>query len=419
MTTSIKIKFRPSAVAGKAGTVYYQLIHNRQVARINTDIHLHPAEWHLLCDPQQVLSGLLLLIRQRIDYNIEKVREIIRNCDKNGGTYSVKTVVLLYQQAEEEHLFIKRTYADVSSASGKSFFAFMQSRICELKETGRNSTAENYIHTRNSLIAFVAGRDISVQMITETFIERYEAWLKVRGLKRNSISFYMRILRAVYNRAVRLRLVRQTYPFGKVYTGTDRTPKRAVREETIKALKELDVITSKGLQLAKDLFMFSFAACGMPFVDMVYLRKSNIRDGYICYERKKTGQPLQIKVVAFLENIIKKYADTESPYVFPVLTSTDSTIAYREYRNALMVYNHRLRKLSSMLPQTVGLTSYVSRHSWATIARNHGTPASVIGKALGHTNESTTQIYLASIDESVADKMNEELLLCLQRNSVL
>lgn len=414
MATSIKIKFRRSTVTGKAGTIYYQLIHNRKVKRINTDMRIHPEEWQLLCDKERELKGILLLIKQSIAHDTQRIWMIIQNCESCGKSYSVGIIAALFKRKDREVL--PRAYYKVNPVhtSSKSFRAFMQERIQELKEEKRNGTAENYRHTLNSLVAFTGNVDITLPMITENFIERYEVWLKSRGLKRNSTSFYMRVLRAVYNRAVKQNLVQQTFPFRNVYTGMDKTRKRAVKEKVIITLKKLDLSDKPGLQLAKDLFLFSFATCGMPFVDMAYLKKSNIRDGYIRYERRKTGQSLQVKVLPFIKYILKKYEKGDSTYVFPVITTTDSELAYHQYRNALISYNHYLRKLSTMLPEPAKLTSYVSRHSWATIARAQGYSISRIGKALGHTNESTTEIYLGSIGESEVDKMNENIIRNLQ-----
>lgn len=413
MGTSFKIKFRSSTVEGKAGTVYYQIIHNRQVARINTDIHVHPNEWKALYDNGNSISGMSLFIRKRINCDMERVKTIIQKCENSGTNYSVKTIVAFYKMGVSDSQSGER-HTDTSRVSGQSLFTFMRNRIKELKKEQRNGTAANYRHTLNSFLSFAAGCDITMPMITEELMERYEAWLKVSGLKRNSISFYMRVLRAVYNRAIRKGLVRQAFPFRNVYTGIDKTRKRAVKEEVIIALNKLDLSDKPALQLARDLFMFSFTTCGMPFVDMAYLKKSNVRNGYIRYERKKTGQPLQVRILPFIKNVMRKYAKESSPYVFPIITSTEPKKAYHQYRNALMNYNHCLHKLSDLLPEPTLITSYVSRHSWATIARDHGNTAPTIGKALGHTNENTTQIYLDSIGETEVDKMNEEIISHLQ-----
>lgn len=140
------------------------------------------------------------------------------------------------------------------------------------------------------------------------FVEEYGEWLRRRGVVRNTVSFYMRVLRSVYNRAVGERLVAQTYPFGNVYTGIDRTRKRAVDERIIGRLSRLDLRGSAPLALARDLFVFSYCARGMAFVDMAFLRRQDIRDGVVHYVRHKTGQPLSVRLEPCMQAIVARYA---------------------------------------------------------------------------------------------------------------
>lgn len=413
---TISVKFRQSTVKGKMGTVYYQVIHHRRMARINTDIRITQQEWDVIKKKTDDRNGMLLIVSKRIDADISTAYRITRALTDSGKDYTAQNIVECFKGQNRETLVSSNPppYGVVSGG----LVSFMLDRISELKQEKQYSTAANYRHTLDSFSSFAESENIgnvTLSLITETLMERYEAWLQSRGLKRNTTSFYMRILRAVYNLAVKQGLVSQAYPFRKVYTGIDLTHKRAAGEEAIKALNNLDLTDKPKLQLAKDLFLFSFATCGMPFVDMAYLKRSDIKDGYIRYERRKTRQPLQVKVVPLVEDIIKRYRQDGSPYIFPVIKSTDRLSAYREYRTALTAYNRHLQEISEMLPEKVSLTSYVSRHSWATIARDHGGTAALIGKALGHTSERTTQIYLGSINDTAIDRMNGEILGCLQK----
>lgn len=414
--TTISVKFRNSTVEGKAGTVFYQVIHKRKMARINTDIHVLPCDWRKVCNRTDDNEEYLTFIRNRIDSDLSVTALIVNRCEESGNAYSARTIVRLFKTKGPGEIYVS---SPVQKNTKTSFFTVIRKRIAVLNEEKRNSTAANYTYVLNSFASFAGGKDISIQMITPELMGRYEVWLKSRGMKRNTTSFYMRILRAVYNLAVRQGLVRQGYPFRSVYTGIDTTRKRAVGEDTIAALNNLDLTDKPKLQLAKDMFLFSFATCGMPFVDMAHLKHSDIKDGYIKYERRKTGQPLQVKVTTFVNDIIKKYRQDDSSYVFPIIKSNgiDGASVFKQYRTALISYNRYLQKISKMLPDGNHLTSYVSRHSWATIAREHGNTAADIGKALGHTSERTTLIYLGSINDTVVDKMNEEILGCLQKNS--
>lgn len=426
MTTTISVKFRPSTVAGKAGTVFYQVIHKRRMARINTDIHIPPQVWNdLNGQAEGVINQLATIVRRKIAADLSLAYGIIETYRLSGKEHSVKDLVETIKRRASQHGERSGHSSPTHHpphpqrpSAETSFLSFMQKRIDELNAERRHGTAANYKHTLDSFSSFIedcgVGRDVTFPMITDTLAEQYEAWLKGRSLKRNTTSFYMRILRAVYNLGVKRGITHQPHPFRTVYTGIDATRKRAVKEEDIVALSELDLRHTSKLQLAKDMFLFSFATCGMPFVDMAHLKHTDISDGYIRYERRKTGQPLQIKVLPIVQHIVNKYKCDDSPYVFPVFTSHETSEAYKTYRTALVVYNYRLHKISALLPDNIRLTSYVSRHSWATIARRHGNTAASIGTALGHTSEKTTQIYLASMENAVIDKMNEEILGCLQ-----
>lgn len=414
MGTTIKPKFRQSTVDGKAGTVFYQVIHNRQMARINTDIHLLPCDWQKVSNQPNGNEDYLTFVRNKIDSDISVTKLIVNSCNESGKELSAKTIVTLFKTKGNSRPLVTVADTPTNVSEAISFFSLIRKRIAILKEEKLNGTAVNHIHTLNSFSSFANGKDITIQMITQELMERYEAWLRNKGLKRNSISFYMRILRAVYNIAVKDGLTQQTYPFSKVYTGTDKTPKRAVKEDVIKEIANLDLQDNETLQKTRDLFLLSYSLCGMPFVDMASLKPANIKSGILTYERHKTGEPISFTIPSLAETIITRYAQKDSPYVLPIITSTDSNEAYKQYHTALVEYNRNLRSLSELLNGNVHLTSYVARHSWATSARQHGYPASAIGKALGHTNERTTQTYLDAIDNEVIDKMNNAVLECLQ-----
>ena len=241
---------------------------------------------------------------------------------------------------------------EVGGPSGRriSFPDYLRRQIERLTESGRLGTARNYLRTWNSLNAFLAGKPFPMHRFDSRFVEEYGEWLRRRGVVRNTVSFYMRVLRSVYNRAVGERLVAQTYPFGNVYTGIDRTRKRAVDERIIGRLSRLDLRGSAPLALARDLFVFSYCARGMAFVDMAFLRRQDIRDGVVHYVRHKTGQPLSVRLEPCMQAIVARYAGRApgSPYVFPVLKSGEFGSAYRQYQVALNYYNRQLKRLAEL-----------------------------------------------------------------------
>lgn len=390
----IKVKLRPSSIEGRAGTIYYHLSHRRVVRHITTGIRISPRMWddenQRIIDPESDENG----IQNRIDSDIDTLHGIVRELESHRRPFGVTEIVARFRDPERN----------------VSVLGFLDEQIAFLTECNRLGTAANYRRAAETLRGFLAGRDINFTEITQQFVERYGDYLLLRGMVRNSVSFHMRILRAVYNKAVRHGLAEQSFPFRSVYTGIDRTRKRAVNESTVACLYRLDLSSRPRMALARDLFLFSYFTRGMAFVDIAYLRKSDIADGMIRYTRRKTGQQLSIRIEPCMRTIIERYMSDNSQYVFPILKSDDAGRAYSQYRTAINSHNHMLRQLSKMLPECCSLTSYTSRHSWATAARNHNIPISVISAGLGHTSERTTQIYLTALENSVIDAANSGIL---------
>lgn len=292
--------------------------------------------------------------------------------------------------------------------------AYMQAQIQQLRNTNRFGTALNYQKTMHSFAQFLNGEDIPFKCITEQLIINYNVYLQQRGMVRNSSSFYLRIMRAIYNKAVRQKLTKQTHPFAEVYTGIDRTRKRAVPQTIISALHKLPLPNNSPLAFSRDLFIFSYCTRGMSFVDIAYLKKTNLQNGYITYSRQKTGQLLTIRIEPLIQQIVLRYNLPYTPYLFPIITSQDPLIAYSQYQQAINIYNRHLGILSKMLPGEIKLTSYTARHSWATAARNRNVPISIISAGMGHTTELTTRIYLDSIDNSLIDDANRGIVVDLE-----
>ena len=394
---TIKVKLRLSSVTGRAGTIFYQVTHRRATQQITTNIRLQLNEWD--ATREQVVASVAdrSIIQNRIDSDTALLKRIVKDLEKSGVSYSVGDIIKRYK-SPECHV---------------SVLDFMQNQIRLMRNANRLGTALNYEKTMKNFAEFLGGVNLPFSAMTEQLIADYNAFLVQRGMVRNSISFYMRIMRAVYNKAVRQKLVEQSHPFTEVYTGIDRTRKRAVSETVISQLYKLKLAEGTPLALARDIFIFSYCTRGMAFVDIAYLKKENIQNGVICYARRKTGQLLSVRIEPSIQRIIDRYSSALSPYVFPILTSTETKEAYEEYQTAINNHNRLLRRLSKMLPSGCKLTSYTSRHSWATAARNHNVPISVISQGMGHTSEQTTRIYLTMLENSVIDDANQGLIRSL------
>lgn len=287
---------------------------------------------------------------------------------------------------------------------------FIEEQIKQLREEHRFGTANNYEKTMISLESFVRNKKLTFTNFNEQLIADYNTYLISKGLMRNSISFYMRNLRAIYNKAVKQKIVKKKELFSEVYTGIDKTRKRAVDERLISKLYNLKLDNNDVLSLTRDIFIFSYCMRGMSFVDIAYLKKTDISNGVISYCRRKTGQLMNVRIESCMQRIINKYKENTSEYIFPIIKSDDKGEAYKQYRSGINIYNRNLGILSDMIGSDCKLSSYTARHSWATAARKHDVPISVISAGMGHSSETTTQIYLKSIEDDVVDRANAEII---------
>lgn len=397
---SIKVKYRPSTASGKEGSIYYQIIHGRIVRQINTEYRLFDTEWNKDTSSVRIMPEIgenrknyLREVAEHIDWDTRRLKAIVAQCDKQGG-YSADYIVEKFNRQVGE----------------QSLFSFMQGIIGQLKQLGKIRTSETYTAALASFMKFREGQDIFLCEIDSNTMMLYEAWLKSKGICPNTTSFYMRILRAVYNRAVEKELTEQKHPFKHVYTGIGKTVKRAIPLKTIKRIKELDLILKPHLKYARDMFLFSFYTRGMSFIDMAYLKKSDLKNGTITYRRRKTGQQLTIKWEKCMEDIIAKYGtNTATHYLLPIITNPCFD-ERTQYRNAICRINVALKEVARLVGLHIPLTMHVARHCWASVAKSKNIPLSVISEGMGHDSEETTRIYLASLDTSVVDKANSLIL---------
>ena len=393
--TSVKIKFRPSTVEGKEGGIYFQIIHNRVVRQLNTDYRIFASEWDektgtIIANGDR--TNIINAIKERMIWDIARLEKVVAQLETKRCRYSTDEVITVYHKLTNE----------------VSLFSFWHNVIAQLKQLSKVRTAETYTATLKSFMKFLDNQDIPLDGITSDIMLLYEAYLKNRGVRMNTISFYMRIFRAVYNRAVEKGLTPQQYPFRHVYTGVDKTVKRAIPIKNIKALKDMDLSMNPTLDFTRDMFMFSFYTRGMSFVDMAYLKKTDIKNGILTYRRRKTGQELSIKWEKCMEEIVAKYPENKTEFLLYIIKEQGNE--RKQYNNALHLVNYHLKTLSEMLQLQRPLTMYVARHSWASAAKAKNVPLSVISEGMGHDSEATTQIYLASLETSVVDKANRMIL---------
>lgn len=397
---TVKTKLRLSTVAGRPSSIIYQITHRRIVRQITTDYKVFPEDCKtgvsmIISVNDEAMGRLRVprIISQKIRWDLERLNMIISKYENGHCEYSADMIVDAFQCVEEE----------------LSFFNIMQKSIIRLLQQNRIGTAKNYSAALGSFRNFRCNEDIPIDAIDYAVMEDYQSYLRMKGLALNSISFYMRILRAVYNHSVDSGIISDRKPFRHVFTGMEKTFKRAISIKNIRFIKDLDLSFKPNLEFARDMFMFLFYCRGMSFIDAAFLKKSDVVDNVLFYRRHKTGQQLRIRMVPVIKDILERYSDSQSPYLLPIITVSgkDGRI---QYEAALRRINNGLRTIAKMLGMDTPLTTYVTRHAWASIAKAKNIPITVISDALGHDSIATTQIYLASIDATMIDKANEMII---------
>ncbi len=399
---SIKLKFRVSSLPEKEGTLYFQVIHERVVKQIGTSYRIYESEWdEHRCDivMQSLIAPNRLKaiksVREKIAWEKNRLNKIIEQFKNKGRCFSVDEIIREY---------------NAQSSNKTTVFEYLKIQIEKLKSTGKERTSETYKQMLLSFMKFRNGEDLFFDIIDEALICQYESHMRIFGLCRNTTSFYLRVFRSVYNRAVDDGLTEQTNPFKRVYTGVDKTSKRAISLKEIKKIKDLDLSSTPTLDFARDMFLFSFYMRGMSFIDIAYLKKKNLSNGFVVYNRRKTGQQLVVKWEKQM-----KHLDSNNPFLFPIITKEDGT-ERKQYLNKMMLINRYLKKIAELAKIPIPLTMYVARHSWASIAQSKNVPMQAISLGMGHDNEETTRIYLASIQTNVIDNANNKILNLLEKN---
>lgn len=400
---TVRSKFRASSSETKEGTLFYQVIHNRVARQIHTDYKLRLQEWdaenkEIIFPPDigEVRRNYLVSLKKAIQEDTKRLKNVILRLEHERNSYTAEDVVTTY----------------LTPADNRCFISFARNLVEQLKQIGRRCTAETYTTTINSFARFRKKRDIFLDDMDSELMTAYETYLKSIDICPNSISFYMRNLRAIYNRAVDKELTVQRHPFKHVYTGIDKTIKRAVPLNVIRQIRDLDLSLYPVMDYARDIFMFSFYTRGMSFVDMAFLKKKDLQNGILSYRRHKTHQQLFIKWEKPMQELIDKYDTTVSPYLLPIIKCNGKD-ERRQYKNEAHRINNNLKKIGKRLGLGIPLTTYVARHGWASIAKSKNIPIATISEAMGHDSETTTRIYLASLDTSVVDKANSLILKSL------
>lgn len=403
---TIKLKFRPSSVPETEGTLYYQVIHKRNVKWISTGYHVLPCEWDekaesLTIPPDCNRKTELQQMQSTIDWELKQRKDVIRKLENVNKDFSLDELCETFNQI----------------APCKTVFTFLQEQIARQKRMQRQGTFRTYTSAYRRFKEFREDVDLAFDELSSDMMEEYEAWLVNRGLMPNSIRFYLRTINTLLCKATVEGIMNEDKSlFSRVRLSYVKTTKRAISEAHIRAIQKLQLPKGTTLAFARDIFMFSFYMRGMPFVDIAYLKKSDLKNGLLSYCRKKTNQPLAIEWEREQKEIIERYAkQTEgTPYMLPIIQKTDGT-EYKQYLRVQENVNRALKKIGRMIGLKMPLTLYVARHSWASIAQDMNYSIALISEGMGHHSIKTTQTYLASIDTSRINEANRKIIRRISR----
>lgn len=394
-----KMKFKASVSPRKPGVLFYQISFRKKTFDIRSGYQVFNTEWDE--------NRQCIIIPESRSGRFDYLKSVCLDMDRVQHQM-VSLLESLTSLEVELTLTQFVRFCNDGAKSNNSVFGFLTKKIEMLHRQGRERTSEIWQTTLQSFRHFRNGLDLYFPFLDRFLIEEYEIYLKNKGLSRNTTSFYMRVLRTAYHAAVEEGLTENKTPFRKVYTGIDKTVKRAVGIEDIKRIRSLDLSSQPALEYSRDLFLFSFYMRGMSFVDMAYLQKTDLNNGYLSYRRKKTGQLLTIKWTRQMQEIVNRHT-SDSAYLLPIIRKYDGTERH-QYLCQLIKINRLLKRVGELADLNISLSTYVSRHAWASIAREKNIPLAVISEGLGHNNELTTQIYLDSIKNTEIDKANQLIL---------
>jgi integrase/recombinase XerD len=340
----------------------------------------------------------------KIDNALLKAKNIIYDLDENNSYFTLDEIVKKYGKDKNT----------------TKFFVYTEEIMKDLKEAKKIGNSAVYQTTLNVVKEFVGNKDFPIASIDEQWLKDFENYKLSKDVSVNGISNYLRTIRAIYNDAIKNKFVdRASYPFGRDGFKIKNSPtkKRAISADNMRIIRNLELDFQTPIWHARNYFMFSFFARGMSWVDMAHLKVSDIADGRIHYIRKKTmrksSKEFNIKINAPIQEILNYYSPnkTKEDYVFPIIRRSEFIEDSRkDIKNGIKSFNKYLKRIADLTGIESNLTSYVSRHSWGTIAKKKGIDINVISGGYGHSDPSVTRTYLDDIEDEEIDNANDIII---------
>ncbi|MCC6372790.1 MAG: site-specific integrase [Bacteroidia bacterium] len=411
MATTIKITIDTRRVkADGKFPIYLRLIHNREARNIPTNISASLTEWNE--SNKEVKSSFPN--SARVNFHLKKrltdAQKIILQNEERLNELSIDDLKALLIVNEEKPKLVERGSVD--------FFKYGTRCVDRLKLAKRFGSATSYNCCIVSIRDFVKADELPLEEITYKFLIDYESHCLGKELKINSIGNYLRSLRAIINLAIDEGLLKMDqYPFRKYRIKKEETVKRAIPKNDIKALIDHDLEVGTRLWNQRNYFTFMFNMRGMNFIDLAFLTMNNIISDRVIYKRIKTNKQYNIKITQQALKILNYYTVGKAPMsdelIFPILrpqASRKDEKDFDNYKEQRKRFNNDMKELAKLCGIAVNFTSYVTRHSWASIAKFSRIDTSIIKESLGHSDSKTTETYLANFEQNILDDANEIIL---------
>lgn len=302
----------------------------------------------------------------------------------------------------------------VGKATEITFCEYTLRQANEMRQLRRIGNARSYEGIIQVIRKHLKGKDIRFEELSYEFLKKFEFhYLSKEGNSKNGLAVYMRTIRAVYNKAIKDGLIAQEhYPFSLYKIKTEPTQKRAIDFQSLKTIELLDFPENDSLFHTKNYFLLSFYLMGISYTDLAHLTRKDITDGRISFSRQKTSRKYDMAITDKAKTILDYYLQKfpKSEYILPIISESDPSRQYKQVQEARKRFNMRLKKIAELCGIEKNLTSYVSRHSFATLAKNKGIPITAISEMLGHESVKTTQVYLDSLPSDLIDKYHRDIL---------
>lgn len=378
--------------------IIFRIIDFKKVYTINSGISLQQHYWDEKKGQVGKAHPNSKLLNIKLSKDFYKIEQAVLSLDDE---FSIEKLKAMFSGKPQDE-------------APETFQVFADKIIQQMMEANRVGNAMVYQTAVNRLITYCE-KDVTFLEVNYKLLDQFSHHLTTSGLKINSVSNYFRSIRAIYNKAIKMKVVdRSLYPFHDISIKSEKTAKRAILKDDISKLKQVSLEKHSTAWRSLNYFLLSFYLRGISFTDLAYLTTNDIIDGRIEYKRRKTHKNYSVKLLPEAEILFQRFEVVGSKYLLPILsndTIEDSLKSKKVIHQCIKTTNKYLKRLAAEVELSSPVTTYTSRHSFGTIAKRLGYSNELIAEALGHEyGNKITSIYLDTFDTEVLDAMHKNVI---------